>query len=321
MIPSTAIATDLEHILTDRLRGSVTDLTAAPQKSSHPIFYAEWESATGRLPIAIRFYQSYHADEEARIEAVALRDLFRLAYPVPELYLLVEDPNVAGAPFIVMERLAGRPLGELATDHQDKIPAWFEQASSLLLRLHSLKWQDAFGLFPAPMEALDFAERQVKWWMKAAQINHADEAIDGFRWLKLNMHKARDCRTRTLVHRDFHPDNVLALDDRITGVVDWGEITIADPAIDVAWSRMILETEVSKTLADQFNEFYWRRQPEVQHTQHFWEVFSACKRLTMMASVRQAASRTIPRESLPPLNEHAMQAVESFMRARLTEED
>jgi aminoglycoside phosphotransferase (APT) family kinase protein len=145
--------------------------------------------------------------------------------------------------------------------------------------------------------------------------------MDGFRWLKVNMYRARECHARTLVHRDFHPNNLLALGDRITGVVDWAGVTIADPAIDVAWSRMILETEVSKDVADQFNEYYWRRQPEVRHTQAFWEVFSACKRLTTIATIRHAANQHVQRESLPPLNPQAMQAVESFMRARLTDEE
>jgi aminoglycoside phosphotransferase (APT) family kinase protein len=40
--------------------------------------------------------------------------------------------------------------------------------------------------------------------------------------------------TRGLVHRDFHPGNILWTGDRITGVIDWAETSWGPPDLDVA---------------------------------------------------------------------------------------
>lgn len=40
------------------------------------------------------------------------------------------------------------------------------------------------------------------------------------------------------LHGDLHPGNILCLDDRITAVLDWGDLTAGDPSCDywVAWA-------------------------------------------------------------------------------------
>ncbi|MFI1198337.1 phosphotransferase [Streptomyces sp. BHT-5-2] len=41
---------------------------------------------------------------------------------------------------------------------------------------------------------------------------------------------------RTLVHGDLGPEHVLAREGRLTGVIDFGDVHIGDPAIDLAWA-------------------------------------------------------------------------------------
>jgi aminoglycoside phosphotransferase (APT) family kinase protein len=45
------------------------------------------------------------------------------------------------------------------------------------------------------------------------------------------------------LHGDLHPANILACDGKISGVIDWGDITAGDPATDlsVAWAVLPLE--------------------------------------------------------------------------------
>jgi aminoglycoside phosphotransferase (APT) family kinase protein len=44
-------------------------------------------------------------------------------------------------------------------------------------------------------------------------------------------------RPRVWLHGDIHPGNLLALDGRLVGVIDWGALAVGDPAIDClpAW--------------------------------------------------------------------------------------
>jgi aminoglycoside phosphotransferase (APT) family kinase protein len=43
-----------------------------------------------------------------------------------------------------------------------------------------------------------------------------------------------------ICHGDFHPHNVLSDGGRVTGVLDWPNALVADPAFDVASTRVIL---------------------------------------------------------------------------------
>lgn len=53
----------------------------------------------------------------------------------------------------------------------------------------------------------------------------------------------------TWIHGDLHARNVLTLDGTITGVIDWGDMTSGDPAIDLACLWMLLPDEASRAQA------------------------------------------------------------------------
>lgn len=58
----------------------------------------------------------------------------------------------------------------------------------------------------------------------------------------------RDTRP-TWVHGDLHARNVLTRDGMITGVIDWGDMTSGDPAIDLACLWMLLPDEAAREAA------------------------------------------------------------------------
>lgn len=54
----------------------------------------------------------------------------------------------------------------------------------------------------------------------------------------------------TLVHRDLGPEHVLCSDGLLTGVIDWTDACIGDPAIDLAWALHGSPPHVAQTLED-----------------------------------------------------------------------
>jgi len=40
-----------------------------------------------------------------------------------------------------------------------------------------------------------------------------------------------------LVHGDLGPQHILVLGEEVTGVIDWGDCCVGDPALDLAWTR------------------------------------------------------------------------------------
>jgi aminoglycoside phosphotransferase (APT) family kinase protein len=67
----------------------------------------------------------------------------------------------------------------------------------------------------------------------------------------------------TWIHGDLHARNVLTLEGTITSVIDWGDMTSGDPAIDLASLWMLLPTEAARTQAqrayDPANDALWAR--------------------------------------------------------------
>jgi Ser/Thr protein kinase RdoA (MazF antagonist) len=52
----------------------------------------------------------------------------------------------------------------------------------------------------------------------------------------------RGLREDRLVHLDYHPLNVLALNGRISGIVDWLNAAASDPRLDLAYTEAVLAT-------------------------------------------------------------------------------
>jgi len=50
-------------------------------------------------------------------------------------------------------------------------------------------------------------------------------------------------RESVLLHGDLHPQNILTDDGRITGIIDWGDITRGDAATDLAVAWMLFPDE------------------------------------------------------------------------------
>ncbi len=56
----------------------------------------------------------------------------------------------------------------------------------------------------------------------------------------------------TLVHGDLGPEHVLARDGRLTGVIDFGDAHIGDPAIDLAWALHATPPAFADALASNY---------------------------------------------------------------------
>jgi aminoglycoside phosphotransferase (APT) family kinase protein len=314
MIPTHVSTDEIARLLTERLGGVVSAVAPLAAPAAHRMLTARWQQADGTSSeIVIRFFDGPRAADEMRAEAAALRDLSKTGYPVPELYFSGLEDGMGG-PYVVMERLGGQAMAALAR----RDPArWLEEAVTLVFRLHTLRWQNSFDWLQPALSPLDYAERQVRLWTGKAQQAGVPAALRGLAWLNTQKYRARACRQVGLVHRDLHPDNMLADGQKITGVVDWGELCIADPAVDVGWTHMVIATEGRPEWGDLFVGSYLRRNPDVAGTLPFWQVFAGCKRLVSMAMHDQTATE----RGLPLVEPEKREAVIAFIEAHLTDED
>jgi hypothetical protein len=56
----------------------------------------------------------------------------------------------------------------------------------------------------------------------------------------------------TLVHADLGPDHILCTTSAISGVIDWGDVRIGDPAIDLSWLMNSLPPAMRKAIGEAY---------------------------------------------------------------------
>ncbi|MGC5364980.1 phosphotransferase family protein [Streptomyces sp. DT24] len=157
------------------------------------------------------------------------------AVPVPGTVLLCEDEAVLGAPFYVMEYVAGTPYrtaAELAPLGAERTRAVVLGLVDTLVELHAVD-PEAVGLgdFGRPD---GFLVRQLRRWEKQLEASRSRE-LPGVDELRAAL--GRDLPhspAPTVVHGDYRLDNVLiGPDDSIRAVLDWEMSTLGDPLTDL----------------------------------------------------------------------------------------
>jgi aminoglycoside phosphotransferase (APT) family kinase protein len=170
--------------------------------------------------------------------------------PVPRTFGLCEDAEVLGAPFYVMEKVAGRAYRHVA----DIVPIGPERTRAIsaalvdtLATLHQVD-PEAVGLadFGRPE---GFLGRQVRRWKKQLDASYTRDLPAAE---ELHARLAADIPAESatgIVHGDFRLDNVLVDEsDRLVAVIDWEMATLGDPLTDLA--LMVVYGRLGRTLAD-----------------------------------------------------------------------
>ncbi|MFE4256828.1 phosphotransferase family protein [Streptomyces sp. NPDC056910] len=159
--------------------------------------------------------------------------------PVPGALLMCEDDSVLGAPFYVMEYVAGTPYrtaDQLAQLGPERTRAAVLSLVDTLVDLHAVD--------PAEVGLADFGrpegflDRQLRRWGKQLDASRNRElgGVD-----ELHAALGRSLPTSpapTVVHGDYRLDNVLINEDadgvdRIKAVLDWEMSTLGDPLTDL----------------------------------------------------------------------------------------
>jgi aminoglycoside phosphotransferase (APT) family kinase protein len=187
-----------------------------------------------RRPPAAAIAPSAHsmAREHAILVALAQTDV-----PAPRPLALCADPDVIGAPFLVMEHVAGEAVLDRLPPGIDPALAAAEIGPALvdaLATLHRAPWRE-IGLadFGRPE---GFLARQVDRW-RGQYERYRVRDLPGFEevatWLE--GHRPPD-GAPGILHGDFHLDNCLvdpAPPVRVRAIVDWEMATIGDPLLDL----------------------------------------------------------------------------------------
>lgn len=185
-----------------------------------------------RPPLGHVLATAHDMGREHRV-ITALRDT---AVPVPTTYAVCDDPDVIGAPFYVMERVAGTPYrfaAQLGPIGPERVRAISERMVDTLVGLHAVDPHEVgLGDFGRPE---GFLERQVRRWKQQLDASRSRD-LPGIDELHERLAKTVPAQgDPAIVHGDFRLDNLLVTDeDQVSAVLDWEMATIGDPLTDVA---------------------------------------------------------------------------------------
>jgi aminoglycoside phosphotransferase (APT) family kinase protein len=232
----------------DRTRGpartSALDRPAAGWSNETLLASIAWPD--GRDDVVVRLppvVPSFPGDTLA-VEACVLDALARSGVPVPRPLVLEHDPRWLGAPFLVMSRVAGRPVGSAPSLDPWLVDAPVERQRSVqhqflttLAAVHRVDWVRA-GLNGSVRGGTDALAAEVDWW-----AGYIDWAADGAPATRLVEH-AQWCRGHvpatqprsSLCWGDARLGNAMYDDGgTLVAVLDWELATIGPAEMDLAW--------------------------------------------------------------------------------------
>jgi aminoglycoside phosphotransferase (APT) family kinase protein len=207
--------------------------------------------------------------------------------PAPPVLWFEPGSDVAGGPFFVMRRVAGKivvpwsPEGRAYLAEAGAGPLG-EEFIETLGRIHAIEWRGGPLEFLAGEEAgsPDADPKRRVTAMRDAVERYRTEPepvlVDALCWLEHNLPEQR--RT-TVIHGDYRSGNIIFGEDRINAVLDWEFARIGDPTSDLAWllgrtNRMGSDLACYMLERERVLELYeryagWR---PTEAALHWWEV-------------------------------------------------
>jgi len=189
-------------------------------------------------------------------EAAALARVTAAGLPTPSLVACdPEGAETGGVPCLLMTRLPGEVV--LAPDNLDR---WLHGLAEALPSLHALPTDD----FPWDYQPYaDLSTLTPPAWSRVPELWERALALS-----RTPPPPAPLC----FIHRDYHPNNVLWQNSRVSGIVDWPSACLGDASVDVAWCRKNLMYLHGIEAADTFLQAYETVADPSFPYQPYWDV-------------------------------------------------
>ena len=190
-------------------------------------------------PSGMPVFPQYDIARQYRIQHA----LAGTAVPLAGMLWLEEDPGVLGAPFYVMEQIAGRTPSDSPTYHTSGWVAELEPAEReamwwsglrALADVHGADWRGlglgSLDVAGDPLEQHIAEYEHMLAWSNGKPQPNLESAL---RWVRA--HRPPPDEPRVLCWGDSRLGNMIFQDSRCAAVLDWEMARIGSPEADLAW--------------------------------------------------------------------------------------
>ncbi len=257
------LADQLQAYIASRYRDAVVsnfDFLASGFESEIYTFCLQLSQST-RKNYILRLFTGEGATEKLIREARGLSLLEKAAYPVPRLLLQEPDPGIFSKPFEIIDKLEGQALWSiLASAESQRVSQLLSRFGLLLAQLHKLDWR-SFIANPDPVEKnpLLLLEEIISHYRALYTKYNLEGFLQIIDWL--DAHKHEISVRPSVVHQDFHANNVFLCSNDQLFVIDWTQFTVSDYRIDLCWTLLIMGDlgnadwgkQIFNTYASEFN--------------------------------------------------------------------
>jgi aminoglycoside phosphotransferase (APT) family kinase protein len=199
------------------------------------------ENQPGDIPaeLVLRHFQTPGESNRVALESTIQNSAYGAGKQVPQVPIESTGAFLNNRPFLIMERLPGSALGGQISDESllVQVP---ETMAKLQLGIHRIdvlnltrKLSD-FGIDIGHLSPATMLYRISK--LSDACDDPALSAINT--WLSDNW--PAQPLSPVICHGDFHPNNVLYHEGKVTGIIDWGNVVFSHAEYDVAVTRLTL---------------------------------------------------------------------------------
>jgi aminoglycoside phosphotransferase (APT) family kinase protein len=221
---------------------------------------------------------------------------------------------------MLIERIEGEVMwGRLEHAPPAEAAPLLDLFGQLFVALHRLDWRpfaERFNLAAAQRWSAgqpDSPYAFVDAWLADARRTLESSPGAGLEpvvdWLAARRDRV-PCLAPAVVHRDFHPGNILLRPDGSAAVIDWTGIGVTDPRFDLAWTLLLVRMFAAPGAREQFLSTYEHHSGATVHEIEWFEIVACARRFHEVlatlaagdhATGRRPGAQALMQQQLPAL--------------------